>query len=233
MPWPETPALPHLRLTWGGTLGDGGQDIWSNGVAFRVSNGLAPTAAELNGIAEGCAPTLRDFITVPLFQVSPAVKMTWVKAVWVLNTGKQRDQDTAIYDLPAAGVGGGDARIWEQTYALTLRTDVKRGRGHAGRIYPPVSGPQPEGTGPYAPLAFVNNAAQNYAAGLRACELKVSEVMNDPNRTAFLIIHSRGTRENPLPIVTDVQSCVMDRVADIQHRRVNRVQRNEGNTYAI
>lgn len=233
MPWPETPAVPHVRLTWGGTLGGGAQDIWSNGLAFRVSNGLAPTAAELQAFAQATAPNLGDLVSASVFQTSPAVTMRWVKAVWILNTGKQRDSETAIYDLPVPAVGAGDSRIWEQSYCVTLRTNVKRGRGHAGRIYPPINGPSPEGNGPYAALAFVNNAAQAYAAAFRACEVQLSDVMNDPNRTGFLVIHSRGTQENPIPIVTDVQSCVMDRVADIQHRRVNRVLRAEGNTYPI
>lgn len=233
MSWPETPVLPHLRISWGGTLGDSNQDIWSNALNFRVSGGGNPDASELEEIAAAVAPFLKFFVTGLVFDVSPAVAMRWVKAVWVLGTGKQRDQNTAIFDLPSIGRGVGSAKIWEQTYALTLRTALKRGRGHAGRIYPPICGPQPSGQSPYAAVDFANDAAANYATGIKAVRDAINSTMNDALRTAFLTIVSRGTAANPTPLLTDVTTCVIDRVADIQHRRVNRVPRAEGTPASI
>lgn len=233
MPWPETPVLPHLRLSWGGTLGDAAQDIWSNALNWRIGGGSSASAEELEAIAVAVAPFLKTFVTGMPFDVSPAVAIRWVKAVWVLNTGKQRDQNTAIYDLPQIGRGIGSAKIWEQTYALTLRTALKRGRGHAGRIFPPISGPQPTGQSPYAALEFASDAAATYAAGIKATRDAINGILQGPARPAFLTVVSRGTATNPVPLLTDVTSVVMDRVADIQHRRVNRVVRAEGATASI
>lgn len=227
MPWPGTPVLPHIRLSWGGTLGDAAQDVWSNALNWEIPGGTAASAAELEAIAAAVAPFVKTFVTGMPFDVSPAVAIRWVKAVWVLNTGKQRDQNTAIFDLPAAGRGIGSAKIWEQTYALTLRTALKRGRGHAGRIFPPISGPQPTGQSPYAALEFATDAAATYAAGIKAMRQAISDALEGP-RVANLVVVSRGSETNPDPLLTTVTGVVMDRVADIQHRRVNRVARAEG-----
>lgn len=233
MPFPGTPVLPHLRLSWGGDLGTPPLDIWSNSIAFRIANGTAASAAELAQYADAVKANLSGLITAPVFAVSPAVSLRWIKAVWVLNTGKQRDQDTAMYEFPQPVRGGGAAVPWTQSYAITFRTNVKRGRGSAGRIFPPACGPMPEGDTPYAPAQFVNNYALNFASTLRGLEVTLNDVLNDPNRTAFQVIVSRGTAEKPEPLLTDVQAVVMDRVADVQHRRTNRVPRLEGNRQII
>lgn len=229
-------AIPHLRVSWGGFLGTGGE-IWSNTKAWSLSTAEAPTAAELEAITVAAAEPLTNLVSFAGVQVSPAVTFAWVKAVWLLNTGRQRDVNTAMYEFPAAGRprGAGAAVPWTQTYAVTLRTAVQRGRGHAGRLFPPPCGPMPEGQTPYAPAAFADSLSANYAVALNGLRAAINEALaGDPTvRAADLVVSSRRTADGRAAMLTEVTSCVVDRVADVMHSRTNRVPRLEGATNAI
>lgn len=238
MTGPSTPVLPHVRLSWGGDLGSPAQDIWTNAVNFRVT-GEAPSNAEFLTMLPGVANLLKGLIESNSNAVSPAAALNWVKLVYVLNTGKQRDTNTALYSFPAnaVAVGAGQSVPWFQTYAVTLRTALDRGRGHAGRIFPPPSGGLLAGKTPYADAGFANNLAAVYAGTLSAIRASMMGVLNpglqelaDAPRKLLLTIVSRATEKSPVPLLTDVTRIVVDRVADVQHRRTNRVPRNEGTT---
>lgn len=224
-------VVPHLRVSWGGNLGAGGE-IWSNSTAWSLSTGEAPSAAELQAICETGILDVAPLVTGIGQQVSPAVNLGWMKAVWILNTGRQRDVNTAMIEYPAGNQpkGSGSQVPWTQTYAVTLRTALQRGRGHAGRLFPPPCGPMPEGVTPYAPAAFADALSGNYAIALNALRTSINTALDgDPNvRFADLVISSRRTDDGRAAMLTPVVRCVVDRVADVMHSRTNRVPRLEG-----
>lgn len=224
-----TTVVPHMRLSWGGSLGIPAVEIWSNGLAFRVGP-EAPSAAELQAVADAAANPIQDFVTNVNAQIGSAVSLEWVKAVWLLNNGRQRDTNTAMHDYPTPFPRGAKSTnpIWEQSYCVTLRTALNRGRGHAGRIYLPLAGPNPEGTTPYAPASYADNLAALYATFDGQLHTAINGVLPGTGRVAHSAISSRGTVDNPVPLLTNITGCVVDRVPDVQRRRVNRVQRLEG-----
>lgn len=225
------PATPHMRLQFGGSIGVPEVEVWSNGLAFRVGP-EAPSEQELQQIADAVANPIQDFVTNINSQIATAVALKWVKASWVLSSGKNRDVNTALHEYATPFPRGAKASgpIWPQTYAITLRTDLRRGRGHAGRIYVPVCGPAPEGNTPYAPAAYADGLAVQFAALHTGLMTAINAVIQPFARNAGLVIHSRATKDGRPATMTDVTSCVVDRVADIQHRRTNRVPRLEGAT---
>lgn len=230
-PSPGT-VLPHLRLSWGGSLGDAGE-IWSNSLAFELNSGETPTEAELLAIATTTAPTLADLVAFAPLLVSVAVRAEWVKATWILNTGRQRDVNTALYEWPANSRPQGQSQAvpWTQTYAVTLRTPVQRGRGHSGRIFPPPCGPMPENRTPYAPTAFATSMAQTYGGAILGLRDAINTALVGDTRFVNPVVVSRRTPDGRPAMLTQINGTVVDRVADVMHKRTNRVERSEGAPY--
>lgn len=218
-----------MRVTWGGSLGIPAVEIWSNGLAYRVGP-EAPSAAELEAVADAVANPIQDFVTNVNAQIGSAASLEWTKATWLLNNGRQRDTNTAIHDYATPYPRGAKTTnpIWEQSYCVTLRTALNRGRGHAGRIYLPLAGPNPEGTTPYAPASYADNLAALFQTFYTQMNTAINGALPGTGRSAHMAISSRGTADNPIPLLTNVTGAVVDRVPDVQRRRVNRVQRLEG-----
>lgn len=236
-------VLPHMRVSWGGTIGVPAVEQWSNAVAFAPDLSTpggdeAPSLAELDLMVVSMAAKIRTYFTGPNSYCGAAAKLTWAKTVWVLGNGKQRDTNTSRFDFPD-GLFGPVATnpIWEQTYAITLRSDRIRGRGHAGRIYPPLSGGAPQGKTPYLDQGTVDAMSQGVTALLASLIASTAEVLNGGEsgpRILFPGIVSAGdTQTGVAPLFTFITRVVTDRVADIQHRRTNQVPRAEGTTYPL
>lgn len=246
---PTTPVLPHLRLTWGGDLGSPAADQWVNGLNWRVK-GEPPSADELDAITAEVKDSISSWHQYAGLNTSAAARLAWIKAVYVQSSGKQRDQNTAEYDFPANALPAGSAQAipWHQTYAITLRSANSRGLGSAGRIFPPACGPGPEGLTPYASATFANNVAAAFVSIFTQVRNGMIRVLNPglanngswdnvelagAPRSVFLAIVSRKSVTNPTPRITDVTGVVLDRVADVQHRRTAQVPRLEGSTAAL
>lgn len=229
--------LPHLKITLGGVLGSPAVEIWSCGLRYYpASPSTPPTPNQLQGVADAVAPDASAWMSAPEGAISKSAYLTYVKAVWVLNTGKQRDANTAMHDFASPVQGGGNnaAAIWEQSYALTFRTAVNRGRGHSGRIYPPISGTGPAVGQPYCAAGDANVMASNGALLLTNAATHVAGVIEPSGPTGGFAVMSVGDTVGGItPLATYITAVVCDRVADIQHRRVNRVPRLEGTTTTI
>lgn len=228
-------VVPHLRITWGGSIGNPAVDQWSNGLAWQLGP-EAMSANELQVAADGCGIALNDWITSAGASIGSAVLLEWVKAVWVLSTGKNRDVNTAVFELNSPNARGNNPvnPSWNQAYAVTLRTALSRGRGHAGRIYPPLSGKNPAGTTPYLAEADANAMASAFATCIVAMRTAIGNAQNPPNsRPATPVVVSRLTQDGRAPILTPITGCVVDRVADVIHARTNQVPRAEGARVAV
>lgn len=228
-------VVPQLKLTWGGALGVPNLEIWSNGVTFGfVDANAAPSEAEVRAVVDAIAEPLRLWHVGAASGISATASLQWTKAVWLLANGKQRDTNTARHDFPANTFGQGGSAIWAQTYAITLRTKLARGRSHSGRIFPPAVGFQPEAKTPYAAAGSVEGMAAGFAQLLMSMQTAIHLVLNPtndavPQRVLVPSVSSPGdTVTGVVPLLEPITGVVVDRVADIQHRRTNRVPRNEG-----
>lgn len=229
---PDKIWTPHLRISFGGTIGDTSVgEIWSNTIRYVLAGQAAPSANTLQTVADNVAAPLSAWFSSAAALISSVANLTYVKATWVLDTGKQRDSNTAQHEYAAPGPTGGHSfnPIWEQSYVITLRSGLKRGRGHAGRIYPPLSGNGPTGVTPYCSAADATGMAHAFALGMTQIATAISNVVEPGGPTGGFAVVSPGSRNaGTLPLYQYIQTVVVDRVADIMHSRTNRVKRLEG-----
>jgi len=231
-------VVPHIRLSWGGTLGTPDAEIWTNTLKWANDQSTTPTRASLEDAAAAVAVPLTTWFTSTESMISNAAKLRWVKLNFILSNGRQRDTDTVTFDLPtpAQGLTKTANPLWVQSYALTLRTGLSRGRGHAGRIFPPACG---DNTMYDIGLGYLNaGSASAMALKFGTCIRDIRDTMNpllDPVGNAYdlVIISASQTGDTRPPQSNEVVSVVCDRVPDIQHRRTNRLPRAEGNTVVI
>lgn len=230
--------LPHIKLSFGGPLG-GGVEEWSNTVRFKSNadrsgniGSIALTPAQLDAAMEDLEAPLKTWFSANATGISANATMTWLKLNMIGADGKQQERITHLREFAPANGGGGAAMPWFVTLALTMRTQYRRGRAHSGRIFPPlIAIPLAVGS-PYISAAAATAAAATWATFLNAASAAIAS--NDPlpdGPSCFPVIASPATTTGPDPggpVLLPVTGVVVDRVHDVQHRRTNRVPRDEG-----
>lgn len=221
---------PHVRIQIGGTLGVPAVEIWSNSFRYYKANGVAPNPVDLQGVADALAGPVSAWIGRPESLIANVVGLTYIKATWVQANGRQRDANTAQHDFaPTVMASHGGAVIWEQTYVLTFRTPVKRGRAHSGRIYPPVAGNGVQGGTPYCSVDDANGMAHSGAQLLTEMGAAIAGVIEPGGPTGGFYVFSPGEAlKGTQPVAHPINAVVVDRVPDIMHSRTNRIPRAEG-----
>jgi hypothetical protein len=236
---PHNPAItwtPHVQISFGGTIGVSNPEVWTCGFKWNLVDPLSePTPDQL----QACLGTLSTDIaawfggsgTNQSF-IGIDAALTYVKLNMVEATGLQRAGDTIRTDLTTPVNGPQNVGVpWHQTYAVTLRTALHRGRSHSGRFYPPLVAVQPDIGSPYCSLVAANGMAS-------AAATLVTSINNDLGSHAGMLGHiavmSPGnTAKGTTPTHQNVTGVVVDRVADVQHRRTDRVARNETSVITI
>lgn len=225
---------PHLKLAFGGGLGNPTVEQWTCGIRFVENENSAPTRPQLVAAAAAVWTPLSAWMLRPESVIGNAAVLEWVKLNWILATGRQRDVETVLYENE--GIRG--ARMtpvpWYQTQVLTFRTPVSRGRAHAGRIFPPVSGTSPATT--LTPYCAEGDASVQASSGATMIEDVVSAMQAaltaagyGDSATLFAAVVSPGdTAQGTTSIAQPISGVVVDRVADVQHRRTRQVERAEG-----
>lgn len=126
--------IPHLyRLVWSGSLF--ALEGWS--CSMHITSDAGINLASSNFLIP-----LDAWFVRPESLLSSAAKLTTVKfneinPVTGLYTGFSAvNPDTVVDDTPP--VGGNGPGMGQLSLAVTTTTALKRGRGHAGRFYPPT-----------------------------------------------------------------------------------------------
>lgn len=236
--------LPHLKLAFGGPLG-ANIDEWSCSVRLKCSTddgGNIPsveyTDAQIEAALTGLVTPLSAWFAKNSTFIHASATMTYAKLNWIRADGKQRDINTHRRDFaPVNGGGSGTPPPWFVTAALTMRTNYARGRGHAGRIFPPlISAATGSGT-PYFSAADATAMAASWATALNDISKAVQTARGTGDVTpVYPVIGSPATSGGPNaggPLLLRVTGVVVDRVPDVQHRRTNRVPRAEGTRAAV
>jgi hypothetical protein len=226
---------PHLRLAFGGTLGTPAVEVWANSLKFVPAAGVVPTADQLQSVANAAANPLHDWFSGLLTIISQTALLTYVKATWVQANGKQRDLNTALVDFaPPVPGQSNQPVIWEQSYCVTLRTGLKRGRAHSGRVYPPMSGRAPAVNSPYCDPTDAQNMGDNFAFLLTQLKTAIVAIIDPGSTTSgFAVVSPGDTVKGTTPEFAYITGTVVDQVCDIMHSRTNRVKRREGTTRAL
>lgn len=232
-------VVPHLRLSWGGTLGVPAAEIWTNTVKWANDQSVVPSRTQLVAGAAAAAVPLKAWMLASTSEIHNTCKLQWIKLNYIEANGLQRDNDTVIFDVvpEQAGSSADAGQLWITTYALTLRTGLTRGRGHAGRIFPPQAGKPSNyaaATG-YLAAASANAMALGFGTCIRNIRDAINPAMGMVGEAAYdaVVISISKDGDTRPPQSNEIVSVVCDRVPDIQHRRSNRLPRSEGTTTVI
>lgn len=262
----STTVLPHVKIAWGGSLGDPAAEVWTNAIAWVpkgndmssvISQGLVGEQAQMDGLSTAIANWFQTPInfqgqdgTAKGAGIAPAAKLEWVKLNAVGVDGKYLFASNTFY-YPTKIAGGGAhytnsiaySPPWQMTTAITLRTTVARGRGSKGRIYPPLAGGGPETDAePYQPLFAIQQMTNSFTglldnmnAGLyvggQGMGTKQGYDTSGLLETNYgnCVIVSTSPRTGPHAgapaLLTPILSVEVDRTADVQTRRVDRIKR--------
>jgi hypothetical protein len=204
-----------------------------------VHLGSAPSRDTLQLACDGLVAPLTAWLQSHDSCISGNASLTWVKLNWVLATGLQRDTNTVQSEIGpfVTGLENQGGTPFYLTYAITLRTRLRRGRGHAGRVFPPaVRCTAPNGD-PYEPLAKVNTMATKFIELLNAARavMQAAFILETPGSLAPdpAVVSPGDTETGAIATWEPIISAVVDRVPDVQHRRTRQVPRSEGTTVLL
>lgn len=133
MPYP----MPFLRMVVSGTLYN--TDIFSWSVAFAPDFPPGPLVPPAE-VPQGVIDAVTAFHNTSLH--SAQARLTMIKLNEIGKDGRYTNQgDTVLHEFETSVPGVSAATPPPQTaLAITLRTNKRRGRAHAGRFYTPLPG---------------------------------------------------------------------------------------------
>lgn len=206
---PYTPGpfdSAHVYLNWGGKLP--GDEEWSCGVRLMKPAG-AITNAEVIAALPAWSTALTDFHTAGGTKISPAAKLSFVKANIIAASGLYQEQasnELVLADL--AGGWGGSTYPNQCTVVMTWTTGFSRGPAHAGRVYLPL---------PSATIAADGRMTVDDANSIDAQGQALRNALNDATTNAYQIaVFSRKLGAPAHRAITGVR---VGRVIDTQRRR--------------
>lgn len=128
---------PHILIRWGGTLGE---DTWSCGMRFMQTAGNVSNDQWASDNLEDCADAVRDFFTAAGSMHNGLATLGWVKVNGILANGHyEAPNDPHLKEfVPPVNPYSAANHAPQLALCATLRTAVKRGRAHSGRIYVPT-----------------------------------------------------------------------------------------------
>lgn len=221
-----TVCKPHIRLSWGGTLGEPGVEVWTNSLAF---SGVTDTDSERFTLADlqskigEMAAAITSWFTGDTAMISSKAFLTWVKFNKIGADGKYIDNPNTL--ALAGGIHGlgFPTTIWQQSSVISLMTGQSRGRGSRGRLYPPAcgAGVEPSGYMPEAIRTAMQGAAVKLIGDLNKVHPGVPIWDGIAPRWNAVIV-SNGTLGRP-GLLTPITHLHVDGIPDVQRRRVNRV----------
>jgi hypothetical protein len=229
---------PHVRASWGGVLGNPGVEVWTNSINMMGLTGGATAGADgasLRGLLPALATIVSDWFHARgdtgrgISAISSTAQLTWVKLNFIGANGKYRDNpNTLMLATPVFGGGQTNATtpipgtIWQQSSVISLLTGQARGRGSHGRIYPPACG-LPVGNDGYMDAALTTAMQQNAVRLLGDLNKLVGAGGSGLQFNACVVsAESKGRA----PINTPITRLHVDRIPDVQRRRVNRLSPN-------
>jgi len=231
-----TTYRPHVLLQIFGRLGgSAGVEVWSCGIRLHNASDALPTRAQLVTALDAMQPLIGNWFTSSDSYISQSGFLTGAKLNAILASGKQREQDTVEIEWASAPQGARPVLApFYQSWALTWRTALRRGRGHSGRIYPPVVSALMEESG-YCSLASSNQMAASGALLLSNVNSQLSLAAGAPYRASVMSAGNDGAGGAPvvLPASQIITGVTVDRVPDVQHRRTRQLLRSESNLVSV
>jgi hypothetical protein len=169
----------HVKVT---VIGDAwlATETWQFGVNCRFGPGGEPTNAGLQAMADALVIPTNTFLTSSGPAMSSSARITAIKVALVDATGHYPAPSVpgiATFGVPTPGPSGAGA-IPQATIAVTLVSDVPRGRGSRGRFYLPPCMPaiQTDGRITAAAADSIESAAKTWLNAIKG-NVIVSEIL--------------------------------------------------------
>jgi hypothetical protein len=175
----------HIKVTVLGTAWNG-TETWQFGVNCRHLDGVPPTDAGLLALATALAQPTMTMLTSTASLMSADARLTAIKCALVGTDGKYPAASTPgiyTYATPVAGVvsqGG----IPQATMAVTLLTNIPRGRASRGRFFMPLTN--------VAVAADGRITAAQADAMEAIVKVWLNAIIADANVTAILVMSGLG-----------------------------------------
>jgi hypothetical protein len=233
--------LPHVKLSFGGVLGTPGLEEWSNTVRFKIGSnadnageaGVELDPDQLDTALANVVDPLSAWMRSESAKISAYCGLNWAKLNMIKADGKQRDVNT--HRIEITGVAGSQTTYiphWFTTVALTMRTELQRGRGHSGRIFPPMVAVPPAGGSPYIGGTAANGMSTIWAQTLDLLSEAIQTGLpNDQGATPVVpvVASPASTLIGALSgaLLQRITGVVVDQIADVQHRRTRQIPRLE------
>lgn len=135
---------PFLRLVVSGSLFTTEGFSWSLSLLRTSESAVAP-----NEVPQGVIDAVATFHTTPSVVIGTQARLEMIKLNEIGPNGRYTNQgDTVLYefDPPVQGTATQNSAP-QLSVAVSLGTDARRGRAHAGRFYPPLSSYQLQSDG--------------------------------------------------------------------------------------
>lgn len=131
-----TYSVPHLRLVVSG--GIYGVDRFSWGLSFMRN--FDPDAVAPEEVPQGVIDAITTFHSANVIGISNGATLDTIKLNEIGEDGRYLNRgDTVMYEFETPVPGPSTNRVAPQiALAITLRTNKRRGRAHAGRFYVPL-----------------------------------------------------------------------------------------------
>lgn len=206
-------AYPNnfLKISWGGSI-YGDKDIWTNAINFGVPGGDVNFDLLDATVAFATLPTLvANWFESAEAHISRHVTLEWLKIAFI-NAEGVYDRDPLIWEYEPFLIGNETGNTAPQlTTAVSFNTDVRRGAGRFGRIYPPLAAViGPNGTTLPATAEEMRDAAAQLV-GNAQLSLSILGVAN----IRAIVASQKTAQHNP---VTGIR---VGLVVDTQRRRRN------------
>lgn len=208
-----------LRITFGGGLY--GKEIWSNSLHVG-GNVVVPTDAALAETAAGSVSgVIQGWFKGSAANIDGNATLEWVKVAVIGPDGKYIGNATTVEVRGATGgfsSGYTSPAAPQNTLAITLTTDQRRGLAKMGRIYPPMNAHVTGANGTDS-----TSAQQATAAAKMISDLNDAFALNATYGTALKVVVASNVREGKILPVTGVK---VGDVIDTQRSRRNAMREN-------
>jgi hypothetical protein len=176
----------HIKLTVSGDAWNA-TEFWQFGVNCRHLTGVPPTDAGLQALATAMMAPTSSFLGSAASLMSSSARFIGVKAALVGTDGKYPATSVPGWNYlgtPLPGVST-VAAVPQATLAVTLLTNIPRGRGSRGRFFMPPVGVAvgTDGRVTIAQADALETAAKTW----------LNAIVADPNVTDILVMSGLGT----------------------------------------
>lgn len=257
-----TVVLPHVRITFGGTLGNPAAEVWENTINYTG----ATDALTADIMAAGASlPDQMDALKIDILRwfnsadastngagascISPMVGLDFIKLNLIGANNRYLGQPNGIQFAtvygPGAPVGlyGVQSLPWQATTGITLRCANRRtGRGSKGRIYPPMAGVGPVNGSPYSDAGAVAAMTHSFADLLGDINAHLfstngfAHPLADPGVGNCIIVSPqphKGPNAGAAPLNSVITKIEINEVMDVMTSRVNRIPRRTPGPLAV